>query len=39
MGYFKVITHNIRGKIVYQPMLTGKGEIWLLNKMKDVLGK
>ena len=39
MGYFKVITHNIRGKIVYQPMLTGKGEIWLLNKMKDELRK
>ncbi|WP_321329191.1 phage antirepressor KilAC domain-containing protein [uncultured Ilyobacter sp.] len=39
MGYFKVITHNIRGKIVCQPMLTGKGEVWLLNKMKDVLGK
>lgn len=37
-GYFKVITRVIKGKVIYQPMLTGKGEVWLLAKMRAVLG-
>lgn len=32
MGYFVVIN----GRVIYQPMLTGKGEIWLFKRMKKV---
>ena len=38
MGYFEVITRVINGRVIYQPMLTGKGEIWLFKKMKNILG-
>ncbi len=31
MGYFSVITRVFNSKIFYQPMLTGKGQVWLLN--------
>ncbi len=37
-GYFQVVTRVINGKFLHQPMLTGKGEIWLLAKMKEILG-
>ncbi|WP_319369996.1 phage antirepressor KilAC domain-containing protein [uncultured Ilyobacter sp.] len=39
MGYFSVITRVFNSKIFYQPMLTGKGQVWLLDKMKYVFGK
>ena len=38
MGYFKAVTRVINGRVIYQPMLTGKGEIWLFNRMKKRLG-
>lgn len=37
-GYFEVVTRVINGRVIYQPMLTGKGEVWLFKKMKKVLG-
>ena len=35
-GYFQVVTRVINEKIIHQPMLTGKGEVWLLAKMKNI---
>ena len=37
-GYFQVVTRVIKGKVIHQSKLTGKGEIWLLAKMKKILG-
>ena len=37
-GYFQVVTRVINCKVIHQPMLTGKGEVWLLPKMKKILG-
>jgi len=39
MGYFDVITRVINEKIIYQTMITGKGQVWLLDKMKYILEK
>ncbi|GLI56404.1 hypothetical protein PM10SUCC1_19180 [Propionigenium maris DSM 9537] len=38
MGYFVVITKVINGKVIYQTKITGKGQVWLLAKMKMILG-
>jgi len=37
-GYFEVVTRVINGKVIYQPMLTGRGEVFLFKKMKKLLG-
>ena len=37
-GYFEVITKVINGKVIYQTKVTGKGQVWLLNRMKRILG-
>ena len=37
-GYFEVVTRVINGRVIYQPMLTGKGEVWLFKRMKKILG-
>jgi len=35
-GYFQVVTRVINGKVIYQPMLTGKGEVWLFKRLKNI---
>jgi|GEM_PF-3107701 len=37
-GYFEVVTRVINDKCIYQPMLTGKGQIWLHKRLKKGLG-
>jgi len=37
-GYFEVVTRVINGRVIYQPMLTGKGEVFLFKKMRKILG-
>ena len=37
-GYFEVITKTIANKTIHQSMVTGKGEIFLFNRMKKRLG-
>ncbi len=38
MGYFVVVTKVINGKVIHQTKITGEGQIWLLAKMKTILG-
>ncbi|MGL6169542.1 MAG: phage antirepressor KilAC domain-containing protein, partial [Fusobacteriaceae bacterium] len=33
VGYFTVKMRNLGGEIKYQPLLTGKGQLWLFNRI------